>query len=536
MNLDIAKIENVGQNPNDILDQRDLLLDELSELVNVDITRDKNGVLTARIGSHLLVQGTKFNGLNLIADPKNGGQLVVSSTSSIRPNSSNLNVATSKIGAHAANQQFTLTVFQTATEHRMQSERFLDIKHNMTDTSSLASIGVTAGSIYLNGTQIFFDNDISISDLSNKINDAGTGTQAFFERGRFQLKAVKSGTANQVVISEGTSNLLDVFRFNDDTELDSRGQVIFEGKVQDAKYAYNKQTFNSSSNYIEDVVEGVDVTLVGVGSTTIRVNNNIRSGKIQGLMQYQDQFVQGELDALDKMTYALIKEFNKIHYEGFGSDGQSQRLFFQNFDSSHLTRVEVGAARNIRVSDEVANNVKAIAAASGIFERTGDKVPVSSGVGDGTNALKMAQLKFAKIVENTEYGLSTRLSILNGGNGIDIGRPDSYFVISDGEKTAVVSLEYFDQDATIFDLQNKMNDALEKNGLDSRVVLSPQANGGLKISSNKKPLTFQEGAGITGSDLKLLSSSGATGNGTRTIETVPLNAKFRGDPKSLSDY
>lgn len=536
MNLDISKVENVGQNPNDILDQRDLILDELAELVNVDITKDKNGILTARVGSHLLVQGTKFNSLKLIADPTNAGKLTVSSTSSIRPNSSNLGVATTKVGAHAADQQFTFTVFETATSHKMQSEKFLDIKQSMSETSSLASIGVTSGSVFLNGNQVFFDNDISVTDLISKINDAGTGTQAFVERGRLQLKAVKSGTANQVVLSEGTSNLLDVFRFNDDRELDSRGEVIFDGEVRDAKYAINKQTFNSSTNYIEDVVEGVDVTVTGVGSTSIRVNNVIQSGKIQGLMQYQDQFVQSELDSLDKMSYALIKEFNKVHYQGFGSDGQSQRLFFQNFDSAHLTRVEVGAARNITVSDDIANNVKAIAAASGIFEKNGDKIPVSSGVGDGANALELAQLKFAKIVENTEYNLSTRLSILNGGNGVDLGRKESYFTIGDGEKTAVVSLEYFDEDATIIDLQNLMNDALEKNAIDTRLVLSPQPNGGVKIISTNKAVTFQEGSGTTASDLKLLASSGASGNGTRIIDTVALNAKFKGDPKSLSDY
>ncbi|MCO4782514.1 MAG: flagellar hook-associated protein FlgK [Candidatus Cloacimonetes bacterium] len=536
MNIDIAKIENVDQNPNDILDQRDLILDELAELVNVDITKDKNGVLTARIGEHLLVQGKKFNPLKLIADPSNGGKLTISSTSSIRPNSTNLDVATAKVGAHAANQQFTFTVFQTATSHKMQSEKFLDIKQTMSETSSLASIGVTSGSVFLNGNQVFFDNDISVTDLVSKINDAGTGTQAFFERGRLQLKSVKSGTANQVVVSEGTSNLLDVFRFSDKKEVNSRGEVVFDGEVRDAKYAYNKQTFNSATNYIEDIVEGIDMTITGVGSTSVRVNNSIQSGKVQGLMQYQDQFVQSELDSLDKMSYALIKEFNKVHYEGFGSDGQSQRLFFQNFDSAHLTRVEVGAARNITVSDDIANNVKAIAAASGVFERNGDKIPVSSGVGDGANALKLAQLKFAKIVENTEYNLSTRLSVLNGGNGVDLGREESFFTINDGEKTAVVSLEYFDEDATIFDLQNLMNDALEKNSMDTSLILSPQPNGGVKITSTNKAVTFQEGSGTTAGDLKFLASSGASGNGTRIIETVALNAKFKGDPKSLSDY
>ncbi|PCJ19139.1 MAG: flagellar hook-associated protein FlgK [Candidatus Cloacimonadota bacterium] len=536
MNLDIAKIQNVGQNPNDILDQRDLLLDQLSELVNVDITKDKNGVLTARVGSHLLVQGAKFNSLKLIADPRNAGKLTISSTSSIRPNSSSLKVASAEVGAHARNQQFTLTVFETATDHRLQSEAFLDIKQTMTDTSTLASIGVTTGSVFLNGSQIFFNNDITVNDLVEKINSAGTGTQAFFERGRLQLKAVKSGTANQMVLSEGTSNLLNVFRFSDKKEIDGLGQVVFDGEVRDAKYAYNKQTFNSSSNYIEDIVEGIDVTLKGVGSTTILANSNIRSGKIQGLMVYQDQFVQGELDSLDKMSYALIKEFNKIHYDGFGSDGQSQRLFFQDFNSSHLTRVEIGASRNIAVSDTVANNVKAIAAASGIFEKNGDRIPISSGIGDGTNALRLAQLKFAKIVENTEYGLSTRLSVLNAGNGVDLGREESYFGISDGEKTAIVSLQYFDEDATIFDLQNQMNDALEKNGIDTRVILNAQADGGLKITSTNKAITFQEGAGTLGDDLRVISSAGASGNGTRVIETVGLNSKFRGDPKSLSDF
>ncbi len=537
LNGEIKKIEGTRQNPNDILDARDLLLDELSELVNIEVRKDSTQTLFVRVGNHLLLQGSKVNELSFIRDDaRKDGLKGVSTTDFYLPPSTIPDVADVFVGADAQNLDFALTVFNTANNHQLQSEALINIRNNFQIGSSLDQAGITSGSFFINGVQVFFENTDNLSDLRDEINDSGLGISAFFERGRLVMKSIRTGTANKIVLSEGTSNIMDVMRFSDERELDEFANVIFDGKVRDAKYAVDSETFQSSTNFIEDVQDGVDVILREDGSTQVRSKSPVHAGAIQGLLEYQDRYLDAEIRNLDKLAYALGSEFNKVHYEGFGLDNRSQRVFFQDFKSPDPDIFERGAARTLAVSELVQTNPSAVAAAKGVFLKEGDKVPVSSGSGDGRNALKLAQLKFAKVIGHTDFGLATRLSNLNGGDGVDIGRDESNFTISDGEKTAVVSLEGFNSDSTIFDLQNKMNEALDLNGLDSNLTLSPQADGTLRIISSNKNLSFSEGSGNTGSDLHFTVSSGATGNGTRIIETSDVRAKFKDDAEGLIDF
>jgi len=537
MNLEIAKIQNRQQNANDVMDERDRLLDELSKYVNIEVRDEIQGEMQISVGEHLLVQGNKSFDLTMATDPDLAGLQIIQSGGALKRPSDNEEVLKAFVGADAVEQILTVTVFQMATNHKMQSRALGDIKTGTTPDSSLQSAGITTGSIFINGTQLHFSQGITFNDLRDTITQSGLGVEAFFENGKMQLRSTRSGTANQITLSPGTSNLLEVMGYNDAQEKNSFGDVIFEGKVQDAKYAIGNRTYDSSSNYIANIIPGVDIEMRKVGSANIVVDHLVDGGELKGLLKYQDGFVQEQIRALDQLSYALIREFNKIHVEGFGLDGQSQRLFWDDYSSPFSTTYdERGAASALSVSKELQNNVQVFAAAKGVFERDGEALPVSSGSGDGTNALVMAQLKFARIVENQEYGLRTRLSILNGGNGVDIGRKESTFVVSNGEKSAVVSLEGFDADSTLFDLQNKINDALTKNGIASQVALTTLADGRIRFTSNNESLTFIEGKGTTGKDLRLIPSTGATGNGSRVIESAPLSAQFRGQPKSLADY
>ena len=129
-------------------------------------------------------------------------------------------------------------------------------------------------------------------------------------------------------------------QFSDAQEFDVDGNIVFDGEVRDARYAVGLQTFASSSNLIEDVVSGIDVELKGVGSTNIVANHFITSGRLRGFMEYRDRFVQEESRNIDKLGYSLINEVNKIHFEGFGLDGSSQRLFFESFASPDKLVIE----------------------------------------------------------------------------------------------------------------------------------------------------------------------------------------------------
>lgn len=73
LNVEIVKQQALGQNPNDLLDRRDLLLDELSSIANVDIKSADPDETMIYIGSRALIQGNIVSKLSLERSTNNEG-------------------------------------------------------------------------------------------------------------------------------------------------------------------------------------------------------------------------------------------------------------------------------------------------------------------------------------------------------------------------------------------------------------------------------------------------------------------------------
>jgi len=63
LNKQIMAVTNSGQEANDLCDSRDLLLDQLSRMVNIDITTADNGMISVAIGGRSFVEGKTYNPL-----------------------------------------------------------------------------------------------------------------------------------------------------------------------------------------------------------------------------------------------------------------------------------------------------------------------------------------------------------------------------------------------------------------------------------------------------------------------------------------
>jgi flagellar hook-associated protein 1 FlgK len=73
LNEQIVKIKAQGDNPNDLKDRRDLLVDKLSALINITVDeRDPDEYLVHTAGFHL-VQGKEYRPLGFEGDPSNDG-------------------------------------------------------------------------------------------------------------------------------------------------------------------------------------------------------------------------------------------------------------------------------------------------------------------------------------------------------------------------------------------------------------------------------------------------------------------------------
>lgn len=69
LNGQIARLVPNGFEPNDMYDQRDVLIDQLSKLVDVKVTPSDNGMVDVTVGGSKLVEGQKANILSIGYDP-----------------------------------------------------------------------------------------------------------------------------------------------------------------------------------------------------------------------------------------------------------------------------------------------------------------------------------------------------------------------------------------------------------------------------------------------------------------------------------
>lgn len=80
LNQQILAISIAGKQPNDLLDKRDLLLDELSQLADVKIYNDKNNMVAVQLGDRILVEGVQYNTLSTVKDNEGMHMVVWSDT------------------------------------------------------------------------------------------------------------------------------------------------------------------------------------------------------------------------------------------------------------------------------------------------------------------------------------------------------------------------------------------------------------------------------------------------------------------------
>lgn len=69
LNEQIGKVSASGNNPNDLMDKRDVLLEELSEMINIDVVPDESNMVSVSISGMTLVQRNQFFALDTQVDP-----------------------------------------------------------------------------------------------------------------------------------------------------------------------------------------------------------------------------------------------------------------------------------------------------------------------------------------------------------------------------------------------------------------------------------------------------------------------------------
>lgn len=77
LNQNIAAVHSTGENANDLMDKRDLLIDQLSKIVNIEVNYDSRSNATVTIGGFSLVSGEDFAQLKYVQDSQKNGYVNV---------------------------------------------------------------------------------------------------------------------------------------------------------------------------------------------------------------------------------------------------------------------------------------------------------------------------------------------------------------------------------------------------------------------------------------------------------------------------
>lgn len=301
------------------------------------------------------------------------------------------------------------------------------------------------------------DEDDSLQTIANKINctyGAYEGapdspeewvhaTVEEADDGTFYLKIESNqvGEAYRINVGnvEGASSLvagkLGLVSSTDDTT-----QVINTARdarilVDDMEYLSNSNAFHEArlvSSYngyaadtSQEVLQGVRFNVNAIGTTGLRIEHQVGSGYIEGLLESRDDVIPNMTDTLNTLARTLADEVNAVHYAGYGTGDNANVTGTALFDPLNTLS---GAASELSLNREVLQDRSLLAGAGD------DGTGHSKGSGDGTNALKLINLRSSTIFE----GNSTTLDDYYSSFIADLGSKSSQAKVMNKNQEALL--------------------------------------------------------------------------------------------------
>ncbi len=353
LNERIQKAEALGDKPNDLLDKRDALIEKLSEIVNVSVGRNDKDETIVYINGENLVQGNIFRPLKVVKNPENSGMHDVVWKDTETP-------VYVKSGELAG-----------LIEVRDQI-----IRQNITDVNALA---------------------ISITDLTNEIHRDGFGRRGDTNQNFFRhMNISDNNEGNFDINNDGVNDVSAIYKVAGNNKIDASAAIGITGTL----------TFARNDKY--DSIAEIDYNASDTVNSVMKKINDANLGVV-AYIDHNSHFAVKATSAKDDDR----KHFMIRHLEDSGQfmvgltgilkqSGQGGSFDYRRVDDimkfipqrEHITVTpKFNPAANMAVSDAVMRDVDVIAAAKGKdVGGTGDN-NVSNGIGDGTNALQIANLR-----------------------------------------------------------------------------------------------------------------------------------------------
>jgi flagellar hook-associated protein 1 FlgK len=365
LNERILKAEALGDNPNDLRDRRDAITEKLSELVNISVGRSDKDETIVYISGENLVQGEVFHPLAVEMDPNNEG------------------------------------LFKVVWK---DTGRDLDIRNG--ELASLFDIRDKVIRRNINDINAFA---VNLSDLTNEIHRDGFSRRGETNIDFFRHLMISDNVdGNFDLNNDGVNDVSAIFKVSGANKIDASAAIGINGTL----------TF-VVNNELESNVQ-IDYNVSDTALTVIKKINDAHMGVV-AYMNHNGQLAFKATAAEDSVK----KNFMIRHLEDSGQflvgltgilkqSGPQGSFDYRRINDitkflpsrEHITIApKFNPAGHMAVSDAIMQDVDRISAARGKdVGGTGD-VNTSNGIGDGSNALRIAHIrhKNAMVDTNTTF-------------------------------------------------------------------------------------------------------------------------------------
>lgn len=353
LNERILKSEAVGDNPNDLSDRRDALIEKLSQLTDISVGRSDKDEIIVYIGSENLVQGEVFRPLEAVPDADNDGMY---------------RIVWADTGRDATPKGGELKGLIEARDEL--------VHENIHDINAFA---------------------MNLADLTNEVHRDGFGRRGDTNVDFFTIRpASDNPEGNFDLNNDGVHDVTAIFRVSGANSVDASAAIGISGTLtfmtNDGTESlvpidYNeKDTVLSVMKKINDANLGVVAYMNHDGQLGIKATvaqDDYHKNFMIRHMEDSGQFLSGLTGILKgtgpdaSFDYRRVDDIRKLMP-----------------DREHITLTpQFNPASQIAVSDDVRADVDLIAASQGKdVNGTGD-YNTSNGIGDGSNALRLARLR-----------------------------------------------------------------------------------------------------------------------------------------------
>ncbi|MBN1496928.1 MAG: flagellar hook-associated protein FlgK [Spirochaetes bacterium] len=361
LNERILKAEALGDNPNDLKDRRDALIEKMSEIVNISVGRSDKDEIIVYISGENLVQGEVLHELAAEMDPDNDGLFKVIWKDTGRD-------------ADVRNGELA-SLFDI---------RDRVIRENINDMNSFA---------------------INLSDLTNEVHRDGFSRRNETNVDFFgHLMISDNVDGNFDLNNDGVNDVTAIFRVSGNNKIDASAAIGISGTlsfVANTELESNVQIDYNVSDTALTIIKKINDARMGV---VAYINHNGQLGLKATTAEDMDKknFMIRHLEDSGQFLVGLTGILKQSGPQG-GFDYRRTNDIIKFLPSrEHITITpKFNPASHMAVSEGIMQDVDRIAAARGKdVGGTGD-VNTSNGIGDGSNALRVAHIRHQHAMVDT---------------------------------------------------------------------------------------------------------------------------------------